>query len=149
MRRCRRTAGCVVSSALSRASATIRLACSARPTIATTKASWHSLADRPTTPSRSLLTSASSRGNDAAEVAIAVADAWQGHGIGHRLMVAGLDWAKTSGIATLTATMFADNAAIHHLLLGLGLRTQSRFVTGGVSEVRIDLGAEHSQPTAA
>jgi acetyltransferase len=74
-----------------------------------------------------------------AEVAIAVADEWQGYGIGRRLVDAGLDWARGAGITTFTATMFVDNPAIHRLLRGLGLRIRSRFLTNGVSEIRIDL----------
>jgi acetyltransferase len=88
-------------------------------------------------------------GRETAEVAIAVADAWQGHGIGHRLMDAGLRWARAAGVTTLTATMFADNAAIQRLLLGLGLRAGSRYVSAGVTEIRIELPAAGGERAAA
>jgi RimJ/RimL family protein N-acetyltransferase len=81
-------------------------------------------------------------GADAAEVAIAVADEFQHRGIGRGLMVAGIAWARREHIARFTATMSADNAAIHRLLGGLGLRTQSSFIGAGVSEITIDLVAQ-------
>jgi GNAT superfamily N-acetyltransferase len=76
-----------------------------------------------------------------AEVAIAVADAYQGQGIGRRLLRAGLEWARHEGITRLTATMLAENGAIHRLLLGCGYPSRVRYVDGGVSEVAIDLAA--------
>jgi RimJ/RimL family protein N-acetyltransferase len=79
---------------------------------------------------------------DAAEVAIAVADGFQHRGIGRGLMVAGIAWARREHIARFTATMSADNAAIHRLLVGLGLPAQSRFIGAGVSEITIDLVAQ-------
>ncbi len=58
-----------------------------------------------------------------AEVAIAVADAWQHRHVGRRLMEAGIAWARHEGIAHLTATMLAENTGIVHLLEGLGCRS--------------------------
>ena len=40
-----------------------------------------------------------------AEVAIAVADAYQRHGIGRRLMAAGIDWARSAGVQRLLSSM--------------------------------------------
>jgi len=80
-------------------------------------------------------------GQDGAEVAVAVADAFQHRGIGRRLLAAGAAWAARRDIARLTATMSADNAPIHRLLAGLGLPTSTRFLGAGVSEVTIDLPA--------
>jgi acetyltransferase len=78
---------------------------------------------------------------DGAEVAIAVADAFQHRGIGRRLLVAGTEWARRRHIVRLTATMSADNAPIHRLLAGLGLPTRMRYAGAGVSEITIDLAA--------
>jgi acetyltransferase len=78
-------------------------------------------------------------GVDAAEVAIAVADAFQRRGIGRLLLAAGAAWARRERIARFTATMFASNAAIHRLLVGLGLPTRVRWIGGGVTEITIDL----------
>lgn len=76
-------------------------------------------------------------GGDAAEVAIAVADEYQRLGIGRRLMAAGAAWARSEHIARLTATMFASNAPIHRLLVGLGLPTRVRYAGGGIAEITI------------
>jgi RimJ/RimL family protein N-acetyltransferase len=79
------------------------------------------------------------RSGSTAEVAIAVADAYQGRGIGRRLLRAGLAWARREGISRLTATMLPGNAGIHRLLLGCGFPAATSFVDGGVAEVAIDL----------
>jgi GNAT superfamily N-acetyltransferase len=81
-------------------------------------------------------------GADGAEVAIAVADEFQHRGIGRGLMVAGIAWARREHVVRFTATMSADNAAIHRLLIGLDLPTQSRFIGAGVSEITIAVVAQ-------
>lgn len=81
-------------------------------------------------------------GAEAAEVAIAVADEFQHHGIGRRLLLAGVAWARREHIARLTATMLAGNPAIHRLLAGLGLPTRVTYAGAGLSEVTIDLVAQ-------
>ncbi len=78
-------------------------------------------------------------GAESAEVAIAVADEFQQRGIGRRLMNAGAAWARRERIARFTATMYASNAPIHRLLVGLGLPARVRTVGGGLSEITIDL----------
>jgi acetyltransferase len=83
-------------------------------------------------------------GPDRAEIAIAVADALQGHGIGRRLVQVAVDWARRDGIRTLTATMLAGNPAIQRLLLRLGLPTTSRPIGAGVVQVTIELGVASS-----
>jgi len=80
-------------------------------------------------------------GAGVAEVAIAVTDSFQHHGIGRRLLAAGLDWARRAHVAYLTATMLSSNAPIHRLLAGLGLPTRVKDIGAGVSEVTIELGA--------
>jgi acetyltransferase len=81
-------------------------------------------------------------GADAAEVAIAVADEFQHHGIGRRLLMAGAAWARGEHLTRLTAAMLAGNAPIHRLLAGLGLPTRTAYAGAGVSEVTIDLVAQ-------
>jgi GNAT superfamily N-acetyltransferase len=80
-------------------------------------------------------------GAGAAEVAIAVADEFQHHGIGRRLLKAGAAWARREHVTRLTATMLAGNAPIHRLLAGLGLPTRVTNAGAGLSEVTIDLAA--------
>jgi acetyltransferase len=74
-----------------------------------------------------------------AEVAIVIADPFQHHGIGRRLMAAGLAWARREHIARLTATMFASNAPICRLFVGLGPSVQESWVGAGVVEITISL----------
>jgi RimJ/RimL family protein N-acetyltransferase len=83
-------------------------------------------------------------GPDRAEIAIAVADAVQGRGVGRRLVEVAVDWARRDGIRTLTATMLAGNPAIQRLLLHLGLPTTSRPVGAGVVQLKIELDAVRS-----
>ena len=83
-------------------------------------------------------------GPASAEVAVAVADELQGHGIGRSLVDAAVGWARRDGFTALTATMLAGNPAIQRLLTGLGLPSSAVPIGGGIVEVRIDLGAARS-----
>ena len=79
-----------------------------------------------------------------AEVAVAVADELQGHGLGRKLVEAAVAWARRDGVRTMTATMLAGNPAIQRLLTGLALPSVAVPVGAGVIEVRIDLGVMRS-----
>lgn len=73
------------------------------------------------------------------EMAIAVADAWQHHGIGRALLAAAIDWARSHGFATVRGAIRWSNPAI----LGL-VRTCGRPVTivtdaEGETEAVIDI----------
>ncbi len=83
-------------------------------------------------------------GPDAAEVAVSVADELQHRGIGRRLVEAAATWAQREGFRSLTATMLADNPAIHRLLGHLGLPSTETPLGAGVVEVRISLPAARS-----
>jgi acetyltransferase len=74
-----------------------------------------------------------------AEVAIAVSDAFQGRGIGRRLMNAGLAWAAHEGISTLTATMLESNVGIRSLISSTRLPVSFRPIGSNVLAVTIDL----------
>jgi GNAT superfamily N-acetyltransferase len=50
------------------------------------------------------------------EMAIAVADAWQHHGIGRALLRAAIAWARDHGVERLHATIRWSNPAIFGLL---------------------------------
>jgi RimJ/RimL family protein N-acetyltransferase len=81
-------------------------------------------------------------GPETAEVAIAVGGDFRHVGLGQRLLVEGIAWARGEGIARLTATMFADNAPIQRLLRSLGRPTVERSLGGGVTEVVIDIAEQ-------
>jgi acetyltransferase len=83
-------------------------------------------------------------GADAAEVAIAVADAFQRQGIGRKLLARGAAWAIDAGINRLTATMSAGNAPIHRLLVGLGLPARMSYAGAGVADITIELAADRA-----
>ncbi|HET7029480.1 MAG TPA: GNAT family N-acetyltransferase [Candidatus Limnocylindrales bacterium] len=74
-----------------------------------------------------------------AEVAVAVDDRWQGHGIGRRLVGAAVEAARRDGYRSLVATMLAGNPAIQRLLGGVDLPVRTRPVGAGVVEASLDL----------
>jgi acetyltransferase len=59
-------------------------------------------------------------GPGAADVAIVVGDAWQGRGIGRRLLVRLLDVARARGLSRFEGEMLAENEPIRRLLASLG-----------------------------
>jgi RimJ/RimL family protein N-acetyltransferase len=75
-----------------------------------------------------------------AEIAVTVADAWQGRGVGGGLLrrLAGL--ARARGIARFSGTMFASNAAMIRLLSALGPVISSRREDGMI-ELVVELTA--------
>ena len=61
-------------------------------------------------------------GDDRAEFAIVLNDAWQGSGLGRQLMSALIDLARHSGIRQLFGTTFSENAAMLALARRLGFK---------------------------
>lgn len=55
-------------------------------------------------------------GSDAAELAVVVADAWQGQGLGSAMLAALAELAYAAGIRRFTVTMLADNRPALRLL---------------------------------
>jgi acetyltransferase len=78
-------------------------------------------------------------GPDEVEMAVAVADAWQRHGIGRRLLVAAMAWAECHGIDRLRASMLSTNVAILGLLKSMGRVVTLTLPGAGVVEATIDL----------
>lgn len=76
------------------------------------------------------------------EVAVVVADDWQGRGLGRLLLRRLAHIARARGIASLHATMLGDNRRAQSLVLGLSPRTKMHF-EGGYLEADIPL-----RPTA-
>ena len=76
-------------------------------------------------------------GGAAADMALAVVDAWQRRGIGHALAVRLVERARANGITRLTGTALADNLLVRALLDRLGFRVRS--VSAGIVEVELDV----------
>jgi RimJ/RimL family protein N-acetyltransferase len=74
-----------------------------------------------------------------ADVAFAVADAWQGRGVGTGLARLLVERAGANGIGRLHATTLADNGPARKLLGRLGFGVCG--ITGGVLEVDVDVAA--------
>jgi acetyltransferase len=77
-----------------------------------------------------------------AEIALAVADELQGHGIGRALVDAAIAWAHEVGIDRLSATMLSENVAIRRLLTSLALPSRIKPIGFGVDSVLLDLAAD-------
>jgi RimJ/RimL family protein N-acetyltransferase len=73
-----------------------------------------------------------------ADIAITVADDWQGNGLGSALGRAIVHRAESSGIARMSATTLADNTAARALLRRLGFRASGR--DGHLVEFGLELG---------
>lgn len=82
-----------------------------------------------------------------AEVAIAVADAWQGRGLGHRLMDRGVTWARENGIRTFTASTFVSNTRLLRLVRALGLPVCAASAGANICDLTIEL--DRNLPAAA
>jgi GNAT superfamily N-acetyltransferase len=77
----------------------------------------------------------------AAEVAITVADDWQGRGLGSMLSEQLAAEARRLGIRRFTATMAADNVPAHRLMARLTDHLERHHVGSGVDELVPDIAA--------
>jgi len=76
---------------------------------------------------------------EAAEIAIVVADDWQGRGLGSLLGGHLAHAARNRGIKRFTATMAASNAPAHRLMAKLTNHLEQRHAGGGVDELVLDI----------
>jgi GNAT superfamily N-acetyltransferase len=74
----------------------------------------------------------------AAEVAIVVADAHQGQGLGRQLGLALADAARERGVERFTATLLSENAAAHRLFAAISERLVAHHA-GGIEELVAEL----------
>lgn len=75
------------------------------------------------------------------EFAITVADAWQGHGIGRRLLSMLIDSAREHGVNRLIGEVFASNAPMLHLARSLGFRVGFHPDGGVLRRVTLELSS--------
>ena len=54
------------------------------------------------------------------EFALVISDAWQGHGIGHKLMTSLIDVARSKGLTTMEGEVLVDNSSMIALCKSLG-----------------------------
>jgi GNAT superfamily N-acetyltransferase len=80
-------------------------------------------------------------GPGSVEMAVAVADRFQGRGIGRTLTHAALDWAEHHGIARLRASMLVDNAGIIRLIQSLHRPVTFSPPVDGVVEAIVQVSA--------
>jgi len=76
---------------------------------------------------------------DAAEMAIAVADAWQRHGVGRAMLAGAIAWAQVHGIARLVASMQSTNTAVFALLRSMGYPITYGASVEGTVDASIDV----------
>lgn len=81
---------------------------------------------------------------DEVEMAVAVADRYQGRGIGRALTQAALAWARTHRIARLRASMLADNTGIIRLLESLHRPIEFSAPSAGVVDAVVEVGGSSS-----
>jgi RimJ/RimL family protein N-acetyltransferase len=77
--------------------------------------------------------------NDLAEVAVVIADPWQGMGAGFELLSALSSAARDAGIHRWFASMFNHNTAMQRLLDHFGTMCETQDLGGGVIEVIYDI----------
>lgn len=81
-----------------------------------------------------------------AEFAVVVVDAWQGRGVGRRLLRRLLAAAAERGVLTLVGEVMADNAPMLHLLRGVPASCRRR-APGGLIEFRVPVSLAVQSPT--
>lgn len=75
------------------------------------------------------------------EFALVVADAWQGRGLGRRLMGALIDAARAHGLATMFGDVMASNHGMLHLMKRIGFALESSPDDPHLCRVLLDLRA--------
>ena len=88
------------------------------------------------------------RNGRAEEVAVAVAEDWQGRGLGHALLDAAIVSGRRRGVLALEATMLTGNHPIHALLEHAGLPWTCRALEPGSETIRIYLRRDAVQGAA-
>ena len=86
-------------------------------------------------------------GDHEVEMAVAVADAWQHHGIGRALLAAAIDWAAAHGFARVSGAIRWSNPAILALVRACGRPVRIITDAEGETQALIDIRPEF--PAAA
>jgi len=75
----------------------------------------------------------------ALEMAVAIADAYQRHGLGRRLLRAATTWARQHGYEQMRATILVDNVPMLRLLQSMDGRVELGAPSEGVVSATVDL----------
>ena len=76
------------------------------------------------------------------EMAIAVADRFQRHGVGHRVLALGIAWARRRGVTELQASMLWGNEGLRRLIQATGYPLRLSVPSAGVVDVSLKIGTE-------
>jgi acetyltransferase len=74
-----------------------------------------------------------------AEMAIAISDGWQHHGLGRAMLARSIAWARGHGVTELNASIRTSNGAMIGLIRSPGLPVTFVSRDGGVAEATVDL----------
>ena len=80
-----------------------------------------------------------------AEVALVLADAWQGQGLGRRLLMTLLDHAQTAGLHEAVGVVLATNVAMLRLVRSMGFAVTAEPGDATVVRIRRDLRTMNAQ----
>jgi GNAT superfamily N-acetyltransferase len=78
-------------------------------------------------------------GSGGVEIAIAIADRWQHHGLGRTMLARAIAWAQAHGVVELRASVRWSNAAMLGLIRSSGLPVTVESDAGGEVDAIIDL----------
>ena len=81
-----------------------------------------------------------------ADVALVLADAWQGQGLGRRLLATLLEHAQTAGVREAVGVVLATNKAMLRLARSMGFAVTAEPGDATVMRIRRDLRTMNTQP---
>jgi len=81
-----------------------------------------------------------------ADIALVLADAWQGQGLGHRLLATLLEHAQTAGVREAVGVVLATNKAMLRLARSMGFAVTREPGDATVMRIRRDLRTVNTQP---
>jgi acetyltransferase len=81
-----------------------------------------------------------------AEVALVIADVWQGRGLGRRLLATLIEHAHSSGVRQAVGVVLATNEAMLRLARSMGFSVNAEPGDATVLRIRRDLSAVSAQP---
>ena len=81
-----------------------------------------------------------------ADIALVLADAWQGQGLGRRLLATLLEHARTAGVREAVGVVLATNKAMLRLARSMGFSVTAELGDATVMRIRRDLSNVNAQP---